>query len=203
VSELTSEVSQCSFNLGTYDMQPHPWLDEVKKILEVMCPVYVVDNLPASRWTKVCINASMSGMSAVMGGNFGDVLDDEDGKVCAAMLQSETYNSTKASNIDLALFSGAAFADKAGRVAHIENMTGLFKPHRAIVASMLQDLQKGKQCEVKDINGAVADLGDKTGIDTPFNDLVIKLLLECQDGKRKPAKDNLKEFKPLLDKLPK
>jgi 2-dehydropantoate 2-reductase len=36
-----------------------------------------------------------------------------------------------------------------------------FGPHRALKASMLQDLEKGIPCEINTINGKVAEMGSQ------------------------------------------
>ena len=68
------------------------------------------------------------------------------------------------------------------------------KKHAAIEPSMLQDLKKGKPCEVDAINGVVCERGKAAGIPTPVNDKIVELIREIQDGKRKTGKENLKEF---------
>ena len=68
------------------------------------------------------------------------------------------------------------------------------KKHAAIEPSMLQDLKKGKPCEIDAINGVVCDWGKKKGVPTPVNDRIVSLVHEIQDGKRKPSRENLKDF---------
>ena len=68
------------------------------------------------------------------------------------------------------------------------------KKHREIEPSMLQDLKKGKPCEVDAINGVVCERGKALGIPTPVNDRIVLLIKEIQDGKRKTARENLKEI---------
>ena len=68
------------------------------------------------------------------------------------------------------------------------------KKHAAIEPSMLQDLKKGKPCEVDAINGVVCEWGKKTGVSTPVNDKIVEIIHEIQDGRRKTGKDNLSLF---------
>jgi 2-dehydropantoate 2-reductase len=68
------------------------------------------------------------------------------------------------------------------------------KKHAAIEPSMLQDLKRGKPCEVDAINGVVCDWGRKKGIPTPVNDRITEIIRDIQSGKRKTGKENLKEF---------
>lgn len=200
VSELTSSENACTFHLGTYDGKNHPWLKEVRDILADMCETEVTACLMTDRWTKITINASFSGMSTVIGGTFGNVMDDDIGIQCLAMIINETHRVTKAEGIALGTFSGidfgaaGAFRDKAGRKALQDTIRTAFVPHRALLASMLQDLRRGLRCEIAQIGGIVAEMGDKHDIDTPFTDMVIRLVNEMEAGRRVPCRDNLMEF---------
>jgi uncharacterized protein (DUF849 family) len=70
-----------------------------------------------------------------------------------------------------------------------------FGPHRALKASMLQDLEKGKPCEIGTINGKVSELGRKAGVSTPVNDQVVEIVTACMEGKLKPAMSSLDLFR--------
>jgi 2-dehydropantoate 2-reductase len=60
---------------------------------------------------------------------------------------------------------------------------------------MLQDMEKGRPCEIDYINGIVCDNGDKFGIDTPFNDKIREIIKDFEAGKVPfPTMENLKRF---------
>ncbi len=69
------------------------------------------------------------------------------------------------------------------------------KKHRAIEPSMLQDLKKGKPCEVDAINGVVSQWGRKTGVPTPVNDKIVSVIHDIQDGKLSPDPANLSRLR--------
>ena len=56
------------------------------------------------------------------------------------------------------------------------------KKHYGIVPSMLQDLRKGKKCEIDAINGVVCQFGRKYGVPTPVNDRIVEIVKAEQDG---------------------
>ena len=62
---------------------------------------------------------------------------------------------------------------------------------------MLQDLEKGKLCEVDAINGAVCSFGEKKHVPTPYNDRVVEVLHRMEKGDGKPGFDNLKFFQNM------
>ena len=199
-SVLTSEPDSLSFHMGGMPGIGEEQLNRVKEVLEKMCPVEIETNLPGARWSKLLINATFSGLGTVIGGTFGDVTGDPLGREIAVRCMKEV--------IDVGHAAGVEFAPVQGK-----NITALFywktlakkataklilpiamKKHAAIEPSMLQDLKKGKPCEVDAINGVVCDWGKKTGVPTPVNDRIVKLIREIQDGKRRTGKENLKEF---------
>ena len=59
---------------------------------------------------------------------------------------------------------------------------------------MLQDLKKGKPCEIDAINGVVCSFGKKAGVKTPINDRLVEIIKKIQNGELKPSKENLKFF---------
>jgi 2-dehydropantoate 2-reductase len=72
------------------------------------------------------------------------------------------------------------------------------KEHRAIKPSMLQDLEKGKPCEIDAINGVVSDMGDRCGIETPFNDTIVEIVKGIQNGLYKPGFEHIQRFDKLM-----
>lgn len=49
-------------------------------MLEMMGPVEVDENFIGTRWSKLLINASFSGMSAVLGCTFGEAAKDKESR---------------------------------------------------------------------------------------------------------------------------
>ena len=199
-STLTSSPDSLSFHMGGMPGLPEGSLRRVQEVLEKMCPVVIEENLPGARWSKLLINATFSGLGTVMGGTFGDVTGDPLGREAAIRCMKEV--------IDVGRAAGVTFAPVQGK-----SITALFywrgpvkkalaklilpvamKKHASIEPSMLQDLKKGKPCEVDAINGVVCDAGRRHGVPTPVNDRISALIREIQDGKRKPGKENLKEI---------
>ncbi len=199
-STLTSSPDSLSFHMGGMPGLPKEALEKVRSVLEKMCPVEIETNLPGARWSKLLINATFSGLGTVIGGTFGDVTGDPLGREVAVRCMKEV--------IDVGRASGVTFAPVQGK-----NITALFywtnpvkkamartllpiamKKHAAIEPSMLQDLKKGKPCEVDAINGVVSEFGKKAGVPTPVNDRIADIIRDIQSGKRETGKQNLKEF---------
>ncbi len=204
ICTLTSAPDSLSFHMGKMDGISDGQFKMVKDLLELMCPVHEEENLLGARWSKLLINATFSGLGTVVGGTFGAVSGNKDGRQVAIRCMKEC--------IDVGHAAGAVFAPVQGK-----NITKLFyyknafkrsvgmllipiamKKHKDIEPSMLQDLKNGKPCEVDAINGVVCDWGRKCGVKTPINDRIVEIIKECQSGELKPQPTNIRRFDDLL-----
>ena len=204
VSELTSEPDSMSFGLGRMNGQKDDKLMQVKALLEKMCPVEVEDNFMGVRWSKLLINAAFSGMSAVIGGTFGDAAENKASRVCCQNLIKECIDVAAAAGIKIEPVQGkdiVKLLDYKGNGIKKKISFALIpiciKKHRLLKASMLQDLEKGKKCEVDAINGVVCAYGRKYGVPTPYNDKVCEIIHGIEDGKYTYTFDNVKLFANL------
>jgi 2-dehydropantoate 2-reductase len=203
VSELTSDPDHMSFQLGRIDGEITEKLKEVDKLLSLMCPVFITTNLPGIRWAKLLTNATFSGLSAVLGCAFGDILDDPVASEYAQYLINEIIGVAAATGVeelptdgvDLGKYLRFSTEEERQEVAVMVNT--LWTPHRLLRASMLQDLEKGRRCEIDEINGVVSSEGKRVGHKTPFCDKVIELVKSIEAGKRTYSMDNL----PLLEEV--
>ena len=204
VCELTSAPDSLSFHMGKLDGITDEQVKMVKDLLELMCPVHEEENLMGARWSKLLINATFSGLGTVVGGVFGDVSEDKDAQKVAIRCMKEC--------IDVGHATGTEFAPVQGK-----NIVGLFyykgalkralgckllpiamKKHRLIEPSMLQDLKKGKPCEIDAINGVVCEFGRKHNIPTPINDKIVEIIKKIQNGELKAEKSNIRLFDGVL-----
>ena len=204
VCVLTSDPESLSFHMGRMEGIPDGRFREVKELLELMCPVHEESNLLGARWSKLLINATFSGLGTVVGGTFGSVSESKAARKVAIRCMKEC--------IDVGRAAGAEFAPVQGK-----NITALFyyknalkravatmlipiamKKHRAIEPSMLQDLKKGKACEIGAINGVVCEWGRKVGVATPINDRIVEIVKKYEAGEMQPCAENIRLFDELL-----
>lgn len=69
------------------------------------------------------------------------------------------------------------------------------KKHRLLRASMLQDLEKGKKCEIEAINGVILRYVQKAGMQAPYNANLIQVVKGIEEGKYKSSMDKWRYFK--------
>lgn len=200
---LTSDPDSLSFRMGKMAGITDEQFNTVKELLEKMCPVHEEENLIGARWSKLLINATFSGLGTVVGGVFGDVSENKDAQKIAVRCMKEC--------IDVGHTSGVTFAPVQGK-----NIVSLFyykgaakkafaqflmpiamKKHRDIEPSMLQDLKKGKPCEIDSINGVICDWGRKQNVPTPVNDRIVEVIKKIQNGELKAEASNIRLFDDL------
>lgn len=201
-SELTSSV--LAFYLGTMNGEITDRLLEVKSIMEDMCEVHVSNNLMGLRWTKLLVNCTFSGLSACFGCNFGQIMDNDATMRLAVHLGHECRMVAKAQGVKMEPHHGAGdldqvfvWGDDATILRSMSAVRTAWVPHRALVASMAQDLAHGRKCEINAINGVACDSGAEVGVPTPVNDTVVKVVTAIESGELTPGFDNLKFFANL------
>lgn len=204
VCVLTSDPDSLSFHMGKMDGISDEQFNMVKEFLELMCPVHEEENLLGARWSKLLINATFSGLGTVVGGVFGDVSENKDARKVAVRCMKEC--------IDVGHATGITFAPVQGK-----NITKLFyyknalkrafatflipiamKKHRNIEPSMLQDIKKGKPCEIAAINGVICEYGRKYNIKTPINNRIVEVIKKIQNKELTANPNNIRLFDDLL-----
>ena len=198
---LTSSPDSLSFHMGAMPGVREDRLEQVRSLLEKMCPVEMETNLPGARWSKLLINATFSGLGTVIGGTFGDVTADPRSREIAVRCMKEVIDTGHAAGVEFAPVQGKSITalfywkNPVKKAVARLILPVAMKKHAAIEPSMLQDVKKGRPCEIDAINGVVCAWGKKTGVPTPVNDWIVKIIHEIQDGKRKPGKENLEDFR--------
>ena len=203
-STLTSDPAGLSFHMGKMEGITDAQLELVKSLLEKMCTVEIEENLIGARWSKLLINATFSGLGTVMGGLFGDVSETPAAKKVAVRCMKECIDVGHAAGAEFPPVQGKditkLFYYKSGlKRAFAEFLLPIaLKKHRLLEPSMLQDLKKGKPCEIDAINGVVCDWGKKCGVPTPINDRIVEIIKKEQAGELPLAKENINLFDDLM-----
>ena len=172
----------------------------VKELLELMGTVDIEDNFIGTRWSKLLINASFSGMSAVLGSTFGQAAGERNSRRIVQGIIKECIDVCRAGGIRIEPVQGKDIVKLLDYSNPVKRAISLFiipiaiRKHAKLKASMLQDIEKGKLTEVDAINGAVSAYGRKVGVPTPINDRVVELIHRIERGELKPSFDNLKYF---------
>ncbi|MDP3131093.1 MAG: ketopantoate reductase family protein [Bacillota bacterium] len=207
IVELTSEPTReaLAFNLGAMTGRHDAMLDEIARILSLMGNVTIERNLMGARWSKLLVNAAFSGLGTCFGCTFGGVSDHRIALLAAQRIIKEGIDVARLSGVTMEPIQGKDIVKLFDYRGWFKRQFGLIlipiaiKKHRAIRPSMLQDLERGKKCEIDAINGAIAAQGDIVGLDTPFDDLVVAIVKEIETGNAQPGWHHLERFAGLLN----
>ena len=200
VCELTSEPDALSFSLGAISEKRSKHFAKVKELLELMGTVDVEENFLGTRWSKLLINASFSGMSAVLGCTFGEAAGPKESRKVVQAIIKECIDVCQKGGIRIEPVQGKDIVKLLNYTNPLKKAFSFFiipiaiRKHAKLKASMLQDLEKGKLTEVDAINGAVSEYGQKVGFPTPVNDKVVEIIHKIEKGELKPGFENLKYF---------
>ncbi|MBJ8499676.1 MULTISPECIES: ketopantoate reductase family protein [Acinetobacter] len=207
VSELTSTaevVENFAFEIGEIDGQITPRIQKIQQILSLIGHTTILPNLMGIRWSKLLMNATFSGMSAALGCTFGEVLDNDRAMICLSYIADETVKVCHAAGYDMVEMNGInmgqlelySYQDIVNKLPIYQKVWGV---HRRSKASMLQDLEKQRPCEIDFINGVVSQVGKSLGISTPFNDKVIELVKSAERRKGVNNFSYLSQFDELIN----
>jgi 2-dehydropantoate 2-reductase len=164
--------------------------------------VRVTENIRGQVWSKLLVNSTFSGLGAVSGLLYREVVDDPEGREAALALWREGYDVGKAQNLELEEVLGAPADGLVVRGPEDweraeEALEVAMGQAGATKASMLQDLERGIETEVDVINGAVVEKGREHGLKTPLNARVVELLHAMERGERRPGRDVFGELREL------
>jgi 2-dehydropantoate 2-reductase len=164
------------------------------EVLETVAEVRITENISGQVWSKLLVNSAFSGLGAVSGLLYSEVVADPAGREAALAVWREGYDVGAAQGITMDEVLGVPAdslvtrgpedrqrADEALEVAM--GYAGATK------ASMLQDLEKGVKTEVDVINGGVVKRGRDYSVETPLNARVVKLMHAMERGERRPGPD--------------
>ncbi|MBE2318808.1 ketopantoate reductase family protein [Solirubrobacter sp. CPCC 204708] len=161
--------------------------DRARALAEALQPLghtRVTDNVRGMIWTKLQVNSTFTGLSAISGLRYGGVA--EQGPDAVFALWEEGVRVARAQGLELGEMHGvhAYEFSPEGLARMMEHMANV-RP------SMLQDLDAGRETEVDVVNGGVAAKGRELNLPTPCNDKVVELVHSMERGERAPSPDYL------------
>ncbi len=189
-----AQTTRAPFVIGEPDGETRDRTRLLAEALGAVEDVRLTENIRGQVWSKLLVNSSLSGLGAVSGLLYREVMEDPEGREVALALWREGHDVGMAQELTLEKVLGVKAGDLVlrgpedrGRVERaIEVAMGYAG---ATKASMLQDLERGLKTEVDVINGAVVDRGREYGVETPVNDRVVELMHAMERGERGPGRD--------------
>lgn len=191
-----AQTTVAPFVVGEVDGRRTERIERLARILGAAAEVHISDRIVGQIWSKLLLNSTFSGLGAVTGLLYRDIVSDPLGREVAYRLWTEAYDVATAIGVDLdeivgvrpdqlVVRSGDDLSRADAALAILMNRLGATK------ASMLQDLERGAVTEVDVINGGVAATAASAGIPSPLNTRIVELVHDCERGLRTPGRDTL------------
>ncbi|MHA2370064.1 MAG: ketopantoate reductase family protein [Candidatus Hodarchaeales archaeon] len=169
-------------------------------VAEILGPSRVIGAL----FAKLTINACITGVGALCGLTFGEMLGSERTRrlfmgiateaVAIASRLGIKFESIRGFDIQrIALTAADSEASVAEKHSMLEMMGQIIKDGKS---SSLQSLERGRKTEIEFLNGYLAKKGKEVGVETPINSAVTRLVKEIEVGERQIAPENLLELQP-------
>jgi 2-dehydropantoate 2-reductase len=143
--------------------------DEIERLADACTrggmPATAVADARGAQWRKVIFNAATNPIGALTGLTHGRVCERPDLRALVSALVDEGKAVAAAQGIELD-------ADPEALIDHAARREVAYD-HKA---SMLQDVEAGRQTEVDYLNGGIARFGREHGVGTPLNEAVVALI---------------------------
>ena len=197
-----AQTTRAPFVIGEPEGSTRDRTRLLAEVLETVADVRITENISGQVWSKLLVNSAFSGLGAVSGLLYSEVVADPAGREAALAVWREGYDVGVAQGITMDEVLGVP-ADSLvvrgpeDRQRADEALELAMGYAGATKASMLQDLERGTKTEVDVINGGVVQRGREYGVETPLNARVVELMHMMEQGERHPRQDALEELQAL------
>lgn len=137
-------------------------------------PTEVTDEVGKYLWAKMLYNTTLNPLGAILGVNYGRLMESDSSRAIMDLLIEETFVVMKAAgystNWDTAEEYKAVFYGKLIPDTY---------HHRA---STLQDIEKKQKTEIDTLNGRIAGLAKEHHISVPTHEMIVRLIHSMEDN---------------------
>jgi 2-dehydropantoate 2-reductase len=132
----------------------------------------ISSNMAGVLWTKTIVNAAINPLSGLTRLPNGALAKSSEIQKIGFQVMEEGMSVSRAERVRLAgdprkLWRKILLSTKANK------------------SSMLQDIERGKTTEIRQLNGAILSRGKKRGIETPTNGILTKLVLGIEESSKR------------------
>lgn len=198
------QTTRAPMVIGEVDGRHTERLDRLAEVLRSVAEVKISSSITGQVWSKLLLNSTFSGLGAVGGCLYRDIVTHPDGREVALRLWTEGYDVASALGMELGPVFGASphefvVHEPSQRPAAEASLDRLMVRAGATKASMLQDLQRSRRTEVDVINGGVVSAAREAGRRAPLNAELTRIVHECEQGLTEPGPET---FARLLAVVP-
>jgi len=180
------------FRVGEQNGEVTPRAKHIAGLLDAIDGSYATDNLWGERWAKLCQNSMGNAISAMTGMGTNELAVDQRCRSISIHLAKEAAQVGLALGydvVDINTKPAKMWAD-AERGDVFEELDDYYANRRTRVnwlASMAQDVHKGRRSEVDHMNGLVSRKGLEVGVATPYNDAMVTAMHRIDDRSAPPG----------------
>ena len=184
------------FRVAEHSQQITPRAERVAALLDNIDAAYASDNLWGERWAKLCQNSMGNALSAASGLGSQEMAADPRCRHIRIQLGKEGAQVGLALGIEVVEVQGqpAQTWAAADRGEVLEELDAYLEARGGRVnwlASMAQDVHKGRRSEIDFMNGLIAAKGREIGLPTPYNDAVIAAMQAVDNGAQPPGPEHI------------
>jgi 2-dehydropantoate 2-reductase len=203
---LYERTSPGGFSVGVLPGGDATRLAELSRLLEVVGPVTLTDNLSGVRWSKLAINCAVSTLGTLGGERLGALLRLRFVRRLALEIVTEAVQLARAEGVQLEKVSGTVDLDWLA-LADGERARGsmsLATKHALLLAvgaryrrmrsSMLSALERGREPAVDFLNGEVVERASLHGLPVPVNARARELVWAIARHERASSRAVLREL---------
>lgn len=157
---------------------------------------YATDNLPGERWAKLCQNGMGNAISAMSKLGSQEMAGDARIRRIRINLAKEGAQVGLAQGLRVVEINGtpAEFWADADTGDVFEELDGKLSQSGGRVnwlASMAQDVHKGRRSEIDFMNGLICEKGRETGVPTPYHDAIVEAMRLVDNKTVTPGPENV------------
>jgi 2-dehydropantoate 2-reductase len=188
--EVGRDHGHVVFRVGEQNGQITPRAERIAEKLNWIDAAYATDNLWGERWAKLCQNGMGNAISAMSGLGSQDMAQNPNCRLIRIHLAKEAAQVGLAMGLQVVDINGipAETWAKADRGDVYEELDAFLAARGGRVnwlASMAQDVKKGRRSETDHMNGFICQKGREVGVPTPFNDAIVEAMHGIDDGSLK------------------
>ncbi len=169
-------------------------LEGVRRVLDAVVPTRVSDNVLGAKWTKLLINACITSLGVVTGGDLGGLLRRKEARALFLRIMAEGVEAGRAegivfesvSGLDPSRLAGLSRLGAPGRGLQHLVLRVLGRKVRRQRSSSLQSLERGRRTEVDALNGAIVSAAAAHRKAAPVNGRILDVIHRIERGEAQP-----------------